>query len=152
MGSEGCSPFSHFWGVFSLLFRFFSLFFVFFSLFFASLRFPSFFCVFFSYSLRRRANDCNLLVNGEFHSDPVCTDPVQNFPKKYIVRFFVMKFSLKFEISDWKNLWKFRVKNFRPVDTASEFFWADFRANFRETFGNFVSIIVSFGKLRSAEG
>ena len=21
--------------------------------------------------------------NGEFHSDPVCTDPVQNFPKKF---------------------------------------------------------------------
>ena len=24
----------------------------------------------------------NLLENGEFHSDPVCTDPVENFPTK----------------------------------------------------------------------
>ena len=31
-------------------------------------------------SPRTRANNCNLLENGESHSDPVCTNPVQNFP------------------------------------------------------------------------
>ena len=55
----------------------FSHFFRFSSFFFAFLRFSSFFFVFFSGT---RANDCNLLGNLEFHSDPVSTDPVRNFP------------------------------------------------------------------------
>ena len=42
--------------------------------------FPLFFA-FLCFSWRTRANNSNLLQkNGEFHSDPVCTDPVQNFP------------------------------------------------------------------------
>ena len=59
MGSEEFSI------IFSSLFAFFLFVFVF---------------VFFSFSSRTRANDCNLLREWEFHSDPVCTDPVQNFP------------------------------------------------------------------------
>ena len=40
-----------------------------------------FFCAFLRFfALYPRANNCNLLENGEFHSDPVCTDPVENFP------------------------------------------------------------------------
>ena len=40
------------------------------------LRFSSFF----SCPPRTRANDSNLLGKWGIHSDPVCTDPVQNFP------------------------------------------------------------------------
>ena len=37
---------------------------------------------FLRFILEQGANNCNLLENGEFHSDPVCTDPVENFPPK----------------------------------------------------------------------
>ena len=39
-----------------------------------------FFFAFLRFILEQGANNCNLLENGEFHSDPVCTDPVKNFP------------------------------------------------------------------------
>ena len=40
------------------------------------------FFIFLSFSVSRiRENNCNLLENEEFHSNPVCTDPIQNFPK-----------------------------------------------------------------------
>ena len=55
-------------------------FFVFFSLFFVFLRFSLFFFAFLFFSQRTRANNSNLLQKWEFHSDPVCTDPVQRFP------------------------------------------------------------------------
>ena len=64
MGSEEFPPF---------FFRFSSPFFVF-------LRFFLFFFAFLLFSQRKKGNDCNLLQKGEVHSDPVCTDPVQNFP------------------------------------------------------------------------
>ena len=58
--------------------------FPFFSFFVAFPRFSSFFFFgslrFSPFSPRTRANSCNLLANREFHSDPICTDPVQNFP------------------------------------------------------------------------
>ena len=38
-----------------------------------------FFFVFLLFSQGTRGNDCNLLQKWEFDSDPVCTDPVQNF-------------------------------------------------------------------------
>ena len=51
--------------------------------------FPLFFMQFspfsslFSASPKGQGHVCsNLLQNGEFHSYPVCTDPVQNFPDK----------------------------------------------------------------------
>ena len=64
MGSEGFPPF---------FFLCLSFFFFVFSFFFAFL--------FSRFSPRTRANDCNLLATWEFHSNPVCTDPVQNFPR-----------------------------------------------------------------------
>ena len=33
-----------------------------------------------AHSPRTRAGNRNLLENGDFHSDPVCTDPAENFP------------------------------------------------------------------------
>ena len=78
MGSEG---FSHF-------FRFSSFFFVFLlfsSLFFAFLRFSSFFFAFLRFSpilLGQGQTTAIYWENGEFHSDPVCTDPVRNFPTR----------------------------------------------------------------------
>ena len=59
--------------------------------FFAFMRFSSlffcgnlpFFALFFAFLcfiLEQGANDCNLLENGGFHSDPFSTDPVENFP------------------------------------------------------------------------
>ena len=60
---------------------FFSLhFFVFlrFSLFFIVFKFFFVFLLFTQKPMGR--DDCNLLQKWEFHSDPVCTDPVQNFP------------------------------------------------------------------------
>ena len=58
MGSQG---FSHFF-FFCFFFRFSSLFFAFSSLFFVFLSSSS---LFFAFSLRTRANDCNLLGNRE---------------------------------------------------------------------------------------
>ena len=72
MGSE---EFSHFFFVF-FVFRFF-VFLCVSSFFFALFRFSSLF----SGSLRGQgATTAIYCKNGEFHSDPVCTDPVQNFP------------------------------------------------------------------------
>ena len=48
-----------------------------FFVFFAFLRFPSLFLRIF---LGHRQTTAIYWTNGEFHSDPVCTDPVQNFP------------------------------------------------------------------------
>ena len=66
-----------------VIFRFFYAFFVFFTHFFAFLfaflRFPSFFSS--SPKGQGQTTERNYCKNGEFHSDPVCTDPVQNFPK-----------------------------------------------------------------------
>ena len=84
MGGRRDSPLflSFFVARFSFIFLFILRFF------FAFLRFSSFFLhfsaffsssSFFSCPPRTRANDCNLLGHGEFHSDPVCTDPVQNY-------------------------------------------------------------------------
>ena len=75
MGSE---EFSHF-------FRFFSFFFAvsFFSFFFVFLRFSSLFFAFLRFLpilLEQRQTTAIYWENGEFHSDPVCTDPVRNFP------------------------------------------------------------------------
>ena len=67
MGSEEFSPF-FFVSRFSSLFRFFSYFFHFSSV--------------FSYCPRGKGQTTAIYCkNGEFHSDPVCTDPVRNFPK-----------------------------------------------------------------------
>ena len=68
---------------FSLLLRFFFVFLRFFFLFF--LRFSSFFFVFSLTLLEDRRKQLQLTAqNGEFHSDPMCTDPVQNFPKSFL--------------------------------------------------------------------
>ena len=75
MGSE---EFSHFFVFFrfSSLFRFFFVFLRFFSFFFAFLRFLCF-----SPLLLEQAQTTAIYwENVEFHSDPVCTDPVRNFP------------------------------------------------------------------------
>ena len=57
------------------IFRLFTHFFVF----FAFLRFSSLF----SSSPKGQGQTTAIYCkNGEFHSDPVCTDPVQNFPRK----------------------------------------------------------------------
>ena len=69
MQSEGFSHFFAFLG----FFEFFFVFLHFSSLFSASLHF-------FPYYPKTRANDVNLLGKWDFHSDPVCTDPVQKFP------------------------------------------------------------------------
>ena len=69
MGSEEFPRFSFFFVRFSSFFSFFSLFFVFFIFFFI-----------FLFSWRTREPTAIYCKNGEFHSDPVCTDPVQNFP------------------------------------------------------------------------
>ena len=79
MGSE---EFSHFFRFF--FFRFYSLFrflFVFlrFFSFFSSLFFV--FLRFFPILLEQGQTTEFYWENGEFHSDPVCTDPVRNFPK-----------------------------------------------------------------------
>ena len=68
---------------FPIFFHFFSFFFAF-SFFFVFLRFSSFFCLFFVFLpilLERGQTTAIYWENGEFHSDPVCTDPVRNFPK-----------------------------------------------------------------------
>ena len=63
----------------SLFFSFFFAFFRFSSLFFAFLRFG--FSLRFSPILLGQEQTTEICwENGEFHSDPVCTDPVQNFP------------------------------------------------------------------------
>ena len=63
-GVGGIFPFFFF----VLFFRFSSLFFIFFV---------------FSYSPRGQGQTTAIFCkNGEFHSDPVCTDPMQNFPTK----------------------------------------------------------------------
>ena len=67
-------------GIFLLPYVFLCFSSLFFSLFFVFLRFSSFFFAFLRFVLEERVGDCKLLQNGEFHSDPVCTDPVQNFP------------------------------------------------------------------------
>ena len=62
--------------VFKFVFLGFFFFFICFSLsFFVFLSFCLFFFVFLRFSphsSRTRANNCNLVANGEFHSDPVC--------------------------------------------------------------------------------
>ena len=65
----------------------FSSFFLFSSTFFAFLRFSSLFFVSSERTGETTAIHCK---HGEFHSDPVCTDPVQNFPQysRYAVRIF----------------------------------------------------------------
>ena len=63
-GVGGVFPFSR---VFLFAFRF-------------SLLFFAFLCFFLRFSPKARLNNCKLLENWNFHSDPVCTDPVQNFP------------------------------------------------------------------------
>ena len=70
MGSE---EFSLFRFVFVFAFSFFLF------AFFVCLRF---FLRFSDILLEDTANDCKFLQNGEFHSGPVCTYPVQNFPTK----------------------------------------------------------------------
>ena len=71
MGSE---EFSHLLRVF---FHFSSLFFVFF--------FFSFFFVFLRFSASAQGQTTAIYCkNGEFHSDPVCTDPVRNFPNSVV--------------------------------------------------------------------
>ena len=69
MGSEG---FPHFSSLFFAFLRFFVF-----------LHFSSFFIVFLRFSPILPGKEQTTAVyweNGEFHSDPVCTDPVQNFP------------------------------------------------------------------------
>ena len=64
--------------------QFFSFFFGFLR-FFVFLRFSSFFFVFLRFSptlLGQGQTTAIYWENGEFHSDPVCTDPVRNFPKE----------------------------------------------------------------------
>ena len=78
MGSE---EFSHFFRFFFVFLRFSSFFFVFFVFF----RFSSLFFVFLGFSptlLEQAQATAIYCENGEFHSDPVCTDPVRNFPTK----------------------------------------------------------------------
>ena len=74
-GVGGIFVFFFFFFRFSSLFRFF---FRFSSLFFAFLRFSSFLPIL----LEQGQTTAIYWENGEFHSDPVCTDPVRNFPKK----------------------------------------------------------------------
>ena len=62
---------------------FFSFFFVFLRFFFVFLRFSSFFLVFWPILLEEGQTTAIYWENGEFHSDPVCTDPVRNFPSKH---------------------------------------------------------------------
>ena len=56
------------------------------SLFSVFLHFSSFFFAFLLFSQRIRETTAIYCKNGEFHSDPVCTDPVQNFPSIYLHR------------------------------------------------------------------
>ena len=75
-------------GVFSVFFRYFSLVFFFhFFLRFSSVFFAFFILLCFSLILlenkgKRLQFTAIIMNNGEIHSDPVCTDPVQNFPEK----------------------------------------------------------------------
>ena len=69
MGLEGISPFS--------------------SLFCGNLPFLALFFAFLRFILEQGTNNCNLLEKGEFHSDPVCTDPVENFPTNSGVNFLM---------------------------------------------------------------
>ena len=71
MGSEGLSHFFPFF--FAFLCFFFSVFFVFF-------RFSSCFFVFLGFLRGQEQTTAIYWENGEFHSDPVCTEPVQDFP------------------------------------------------------------------------
>ena len=66
MGSE---EFSHFLLFFLVFLRFSSFFFF--------LRFSS---LFFAFLLEDKGEQLIYCKNWEFHSDPVCTDPVRNFP------------------------------------------------------------------------
>ena len=69
----GIFPFFSFFFRFSSLFRFFFVF----------LRFSSFFFAFLRFSpilLGQGQTTAFYWENGESHSDPVCTDPVRNFP------------------------------------------------------------------------
>ena len=63
MGSE---EFSHFCSFFFAFLRFF--------------RFSSLFFAFLRFLLEQGQTTAIYWGNGEFHSDPVCTDPVRNFP------------------------------------------------------------------------
>ena len=77
MGSE---EFSFFFS--SFLFVFSSLFFVFVFLFlFSSIL--GFFFAFLLILLGQEQTTAIYWKNGEFHSDPVCTDPVENFPSRH---------------------------------------------------------------------
>ena len=85
VGVDGVGGIFHFFLLFFVFLRFFdffrfsSLFFAFLRFFFIFLRFSSFFFVFrlFVWNKRERLQ---FWEDGEFHSDPVCTDPVRNFP------------------------------------------------------------------------
>ena len=83
-------------GIFPFFLFFFSFFFAFF-VFLRFLRFSSFFFAFLVFSQRTREPTAIYCKNGEFHSDPVCTDPVQNFPtnreRKLNPNFFFSNFS-----------------------------------------------------------
>ena len=67
MGLEGVSPFS---SLFCAFLRFFC----------GNLPFSALF------ALEKGEITAIYWKNGEFHSDPVCTDPVENFPSKVFLR------------------------------------------------------------------
>ena len=64
-------------GIFPFFYVFFFVFFRFSSFFFVFLRFSS---LFFAFLLEDKGEQLIYCKNWEFHSDPVCTDPVRNFP------------------------------------------------------------------------
>ena len=94
------------------------------SLFFASLRFPSFF----SYCPRGQGQTTAIYCkHGEFHSDPVCTNPVQNDPIFSSAQGFpsVAKLEIKNLLCErfrraFRNLlWQFRAEHcFRNKNSA----------------------------------
>ena len=74
-GVGGIFPFFSFFFAFSFFVHFL---FVFLRFFF--FRFSSLFFAFFPILLEQGQTTAIYWENGEFHSDPVCTDPVRNFP------------------------------------------------------------------------
>ena len=85
--------------------------------------FSHFFCSFFfefllfSYLLGKEQTTATYWENGEFHSDPVCTNPVQNFP-----------IGGKFQRNVRKLHFKFRVSfgNFIQEKGKAKWFWSPF--------------------------
>ena len=81
-----------------MIFPFFYAFFAFFRIFFAFLRFSSLF----SSSAKGQGQTTAIYCkNGEFHSDPVCTDPVQNFPT---VEKRKLRVSFRAKLRPWSEL------------------------------------------------